>query len=425
MAGSGFAVSVKLIDFASGPLAKINQAIGAVEKTAKRAARDGGLYEVRDALSNIRKEAGEVADKLGGVFTPLGGLTAAGSLAGMASLAERFARVGNEISRTSDLFGVGSRELQNWRGAMRLAGGEAEDATALIGNVGRALYLARAGLNQKAILGAAQFKLDVSKPDLEFILDMADKLKGLAPQQRRQFATIFDIDERSLAYLDLGREAIVRLNEEAQRHGFLNKEQQRQAVDLHHAYVGLALSVESTSNAIGSQIGQWLTPMLTKWSEWLDRARETPAVMKSVEIGVDALAVAMGVTLVGSLAKVLWWANAVWATPLFRFLGPRAGMAALGGLGGAGELQQSVLRGYSRRTACSRRVCRSSGRAHGIRFAAESIGGLRVLSLGRRICRAVRHRERLLRLPVVAAVVALCCTRPIGCPFLKWRVAPA
>jgi hypothetical protein len=54
--------------------------------------------------------------------------------------------------------------------------------------------------------------------------------------------------------------------------------------------------------------------------------------MKSVELGVDALAAVMAVSLAGSLAKVLWWSNAVWAAPLFRFLASPAG-AIVGGLG--------------------------------------------------------------------------------------------
>jgi hypothetical protein len=333
MAGDGFAVSVKLIDLATGPILKVNNALEAVEKTAKRAAREGGLFEVRDALGKMRKEAAEVADKFGEIFTPLAGLGAAGSLAGMASLAERFARVGTEVGRTSNLFGVGSRDLQTWRGAMRLAGGEAEDATRLIGGMGRQLYLARAGLNQKAVMTAAQFRLDISETDpLKFIKKAADVVKGLTAQQRRSFADGFGIDDSSLALLSQGSAAIERLNEESQRHGVLSDQQIRQAFELHHAYTGLNLAIESTSSAIGAQMGEWLTPMLKGWSEWIDKARETPAIMKSVELGVDALATVMAVSLAGSLAKVLWWSNAVWAAPLFRFLASPAG-AMTGGIG--------------------------------------------------------------------------------------------
>jgi hypothetical protein len=52
MANSGsFAVSIKLIDLATGPLRQVNTAITGLEKTVKHAAREGGLLEVRDALT--------------------------------------------------------------------------------------------------------------------------------------------------------------------------------------------------------------------------------------------------------------------------------------------------------------------------------------------------------------------------------------
>jgi N6-adenosine-specific RNA methylase IME4 len=52
---AGFAVSVKLIDLATGPQANINKAIGGLDRTAKKVAREGGLFEARDALKGIRE----------------------------------------------------------------------------------------------------------------------------------------------------------------------------------------------------------------------------------------------------------------------------------------------------------------------------------------------------------------------------------
>src|ERR1700751_1846760 len=96
----GFAVAVKVVDFATGPLANINRSIVSLEKSAKRVAREGGLFEARDALRKIRDQAESVGEGLAKVFSPLGALTAAGSIGGLAALSERFARLGSEIGRT-------------------------------------------------------------------------------------------------------------------------------------------------------------------------------------------------------------------------------------------------------------------------------------------------------------------------------------
>jgi hypothetical protein len=50
MAQGGFAVSLKLVDLASSPLAKINQNIAGFEKSVTRIGRNTGFLQTRDAL---------------------------------------------------------------------------------------------------------------------------------------------------------------------------------------------------------------------------------------------------------------------------------------------------------------------------------------------------------------------------------------
>src|ERR1700730_12088685 len=87
---AGFAVAIRLIDFATSPINDVNKAITGLEKTVKQTASECGLLEVRDALGKVKREAVDVFDKLGSVFTPLQGLTAAGTLAGMAGRSPHF-----------------------------------------------------------------------------------------------------------------------------------------------------------------------------------------------------------------------------------------------------------------------------------------------------------------------------------------------
>jgi hypothetical protein len=118
----GFAVAVKLVDFATGPLANINRGVVNLEKSARQVARQGGLFEMRDAMRKIRDQAENVGQSLAKVFSPLGGLTAAGSIGGLAALEARFAQFGSEIGRTSSTIGLNIVDLQKWRGAADLAG---------------------------------------------------------------------------------------------------------------------------------------------------------------------------------------------------------------------------------------------------------------------------------------------------------------
>src|SRR5580704_4131446 len=101
---SGFAIAVKLVDQSSGPLAVINRNIQALEKTATRVAREGGLFEARDALKGIREQAKGVGESLTKAFAPLEGLigpfAGGGLVAGLALMTEHFAEVGAALGRT-------------------------------------------------------------------------------------------------------------------------------------------------------------------------------------------------------------------------------------------------------------------------------------------------------------------------------------
>ena len=129
MAGAGFAVAIKLVDFASGPLANINKGIFNLEKSATKLGRNTGLLQTRDALSKARSTASDLGDKLQDIFRPLGALTAATSVAGIVELGRSFASAGSEVGRTSKAIGVNAVSLQRLRGMAKLVGIDAAAAT--------------------------------------------------------------------------------------------------------------------------------------------------------------------------------------------------------------------------------------------------------------------------------------------------------
>jgi D-alanyl-D-alanine carboxypeptidase len=131
---------------------------------------------------------------------------------------------------------------------------------------------------------------------------------------------IFHIDPRMLSLLQQGSDAVRDLRKQTQRHGVLTDAQIARATELEHAYIGLRQSVTGVTNELGDQMSRWMTPMLTKWSEWLDRLRESPGAMKAVETGAEGLAAVFGVTLFAGVAKLIGKLNAFWALPAIKFL---------------------------------------------------------------------------------------------------------
>lgn len=329
----GFAIAVRLVDNATGPLQKLNRAIFGTESVAKQASdrsvktaqaasdsvkRSAGVASetsrkasgrdlplVRDALSKIRQQSKEVGESLVKAFTPLEGAATFGSIAGaiaaLGGMTSNFMNVGTNLRLMSQSLGLNIVDLQNWRGAADLAGVGADAMTNSLQGVSRGIYMARNGLNPDMFRAAQQFGIDLNRgaTDAEkaqnVLLQVSDKirndplLKGNI-QAQHTLLSVLGIDDKMLPLLQQGRVAIEQYVAEAKKHGYLTEQQAAGAQALMRAYTGLKMSIESTGYAIGAQIGQWLTPMLSAWSDWLDKLRSTGGLLGTVKKAFEDLA---------------------------------------------------------------------------------------------------------------------------------------
>jgi hypothetical protein len=140
MPGSGFAVTIKALDEASPVFVKLNRAIASTSGATKTFARQSGLFDARDALKDMSRSSFDLADRLGRVFTPLAGLGAAGSLAGIVALGKNFAAAGSEIGRFSATTGIATRDMQTWVGAGRIFGTSAESMKGALSGLNQQIY---------------------------------------------------------------------------------------------------------------------------------------------------------------------------------------------------------------------------------------------------------------------------------------------
>jgi hypothetical protein len=91
------------------------------------------------------------------------------------------------------------------------------------------------------------------------------------------------------------------------------------AQKLQRALDGLGNSWEALVRRLQSD-QPWLTGAVKKFDEILRALQESPEAMNKVEIGIDLLAAAFGVTLVVGIGKAVAALNAFWAVPAIRFL---------------------------------------------------------------------------------------------------------
>jgi hypothetical protein len=296
----GFSVAVKLVDLTTGPLANINRSIVNLEKSAKKVAREGGLFEARDALRRIKDQAEDVGEGLAKVFSPLAGLTAAGSIGGLAALSERFARVNSEMVRTSAGLGLNTADLKKWRGAADLAGVGADAMTSSIAGVAHGIYLARNSLDPEMFRVVQRWGIDINRgttdaeKGMNTILQVADKirndpaLRGNTQAQKTLLGSLH-IDERMLWLMQQGKEKLLEFAEASDRHIHLTDQQYDAAMRLQFAYAGLTQSVGGFTDVVAASMSKWMTPTLKGMTEWIDKLKETPGAMKAIEVGGEVL----------------------------------------------------------------------------------------------------------------------------------------
>jgi len=307
---AGFAVSVKLVDLASGPLAKLNQSIASVEKTATRFGRNTGLLQARDALSKARSEATDFGDKLREIFQPLGALTGAASVAGLVELGRGFASAGAEIGRTSAAIGVNTDALQRLRGMARLVGVDAAAATQSLEGIAQTKFEVSRGMNTAALVSAKKHGIDLTKDAFTIMRQLSRAITTDAdlindPVKARALEKLITGTDSYFEVLRRGPAEFDRLDTKVRDHGQLTKQQIEDAGRLTESFGDLELSAISLGRAIGAHVGSWLGPVNEKMSSWLDTLQQTPGALRLVELAADALAAAIGLGLIAKLTRLV------------------------------------------------------------------------------------------------------------------------
>ena len=271
-----------------------------------------------------RKELGEFRDKaegIGKLFGPAEGLLAIGGAAGIGGLVESFGSRSGGLLRASGRIGVSADMLQRWGGAAELAGLSSDQATGSIDALQKTLRFARLGVPQGAqALGTAKFLgLDVREDPAEFLKHLADRMRGQAPKIQEAMAEAFGVGDL-LPLLQKGRQAIDAYTKAARDNRFLSPEQIEAGRQLEYSYTGAIQATLGLKDAIGAQLAPTFTPLLTGYTNWINRLKETPGELQAVTHGVELLAAATGVLAVGALGKLIAATNAWWMLPATKAL---------------------------------------------------------------------------------------------------------
>ncbi|KPD17268.1 hypothetical protein ADM96_20415 [Burkholderia sp. ST111] len=147
-----FQITISAVDRATAVAKGVNASIGKITKpisdvkaSVQAFSKETGLDKLGDRLVKVGGVASDAARRIGSIAPPLAAISAAGSIAGLATMAHSWGRTATEIANTASVIDVTTDQLQKYRGAARLAGLSDADMTSGLKSVGSAFEDAAAG----------------------------------------------------------------------------------------------------------------------------------------------------------------------------------------------------------------------------------------------------------------------------------------
>lgn len=260
---------------AARPLVNVQRQVGALAREMHLDKLAQGMGKVSDAAITVSRTLGLSLGPLesmlgaGGI---LGGLALAAG--GAVALGVNFARTGFEVGRTSQAIGVSTRDLQQWRGAMQLAGIDADVANQALTNLGHTLQDARMNRDIPAL--NILRNLGIGIPMKNGTVDAAAALEAVAremakitdPQVRAKLAEVLHIPQEAIPALMQGAEAMARYRQKAEELGVVIDESGIQtATEFTMSLNLLKVAIEGTANSLGSK----LVPSMAKALDYLTK----------------------------------------------------------------------------------------------------------------------------------------------------------
>lgn len=316
---AGFAVTVSVIDAASAKLEAINKKLALMrapverlQRSFERLASASGITGLVKGFQNLARYALEAFQFVGRIVAPLGIITGALSLGGMAQLVTRWAEFGDRLGFAAARLGLSADRLQALQGAAKLAGASSEALTNGMKTLGDTLTDAVAGRAPEAVVMLNTLHVGFRNADgsarkaVEVLPELADKIaaiKNPSLQARAATALFGGAAEELLPFLRKGSAGIAEYTAMAQRYGVMNEGATKGAREFKEAQTKLSLATEGLANTLIEKLAPGLVPLIERMAEWTAANRDW-----------------MATGLVGELEKFKTFLEDIGNNPVFKFL---------------------------------------------------------------------------------------------------------
>lgn len=289
---AGISITIGANDVASGVIAKVKTGLESLNRRAlaarapmdRMAASLGrfgqitGVDRLASDMGGLGRQIGATAAGLGRFAPALGAITGAASVAGLASLVERWTAFGSRLGFDAQRIGVTASSLQGLQGAAQLAGSSAEALTGGLTTLQDGLMNAAAGRAPQMVGLLSQLGISFldagghARKAADVMPLLADKIASIRdPSQRAMVATMAfgSAGESLLPFLTRGAAGIREYNAAAESYGVFNRRGVDAAQALREEQTRLSLALDGVGNSVSESVAPVLVPMLRQLSDWV------------------------------------------------------------------------------------------------------------------------------------------------------------
>jgi hypothetical protein len=292
MSGSrsgGFSVTIGATDNASRTIDGINKRLASLTAPADRLNRSiskfgdvSGISRLSQGFKDFGASALDSFRSLDRIIAPLGIITGATSLAGVAALVQRFGEFGTRVQNLGYRLSVPVDRLTALEGAARLAGASAGSLDSGLVSLGDKLSGAAWGRDPQAVqlfqsLGVAFRDANGNaRQAVDVLGDVAEAIKRLPDPrtQARVTRELFGGDEL-LPFLRRGREGIAEWQEQVrQLGGTVTPEMAKHADELRKSFAEVGIAAEGLGNTIADRLSGRVSDLNEHLATWIARNKD-------------------------------------------------------------------------------------------------------------------------------------------------------
>ncbi|KVS52255.1 hypothetical protein WK39_26715 [Burkholderia cepacia] len=282
-----FVIRIQADDAATATIKKIQTALGKVtapiDKAQKRFANIGAVgtrsfEKLTKGLESAARAAHTLVDKVVELVPGLAALGAAGTVAGIVGLTNRFGNFGFALNKSSKLLGMNAQDLAAWHVAAKRAGVSAEEFDSAISSSQMAIRDAANGANPAALVLMQKMGVQIQRNKdgtVDYYTTQQKLMKAIAGQRNA-------VTQRAAADA-VGMGGLLPMlqqgtyNEDkarAFRKGLIpTPEELARATQFKEEINDLEDSVSGLGNSIGASLIPVLEPVVKQFSVWLDNHR--------------------------------------------------------------------------------------------------------------------------------------------------------